>query len=293
MRVMVTGAAGQLGSELVAYASSISPGKRGSSLEVVACDRKALDVTERDEVMEAVLGSAPDVIFHAAAATDVDGCEEDHRGAFLVNALGTRNVAEAARRCGAHLCYLSTDYVFDGKSERPYTEWDTPNPLSVYGASKLAGEREAGEGATVVRTSWLSGTTGRNMVKTVLQMASRPGSRLKFVDDQRGSPTFVGDAVPAIWKLATERMPGTYHVANDGEATWFELARAVLEAAGLDPFRVEPIATAELDPPRPAKRPAYSVLDCTVARAMGVPPLPHWRDGLGRLVAQLRGAGPR
>jgi dTDP-4-dehydrorhamnose reductase len=237
-------------------------------------------------VLEAVEGFGPEVIVHAAAMTAVDACELHPDRAFAANALGTRNVAEAARRCGAHLVFVSTDYVFDGTSPRPYVEWDEPRPLSVYGRSKLAGERECPTGATVVRTSWLCGRHGPNLVKTVLRLAEGDGP-LRFVDDQRGSPTFTADLAAAVVTLALDRRPGIFHVTNQGQTTWYGLARAVLGAAGHDPDRVRPCATADLDPPRPAPRPANSVLDNAALRLAGLPLLPEWADGLDRLLASL------
>jgi dTDP-4-dehydrorhamnose reductase len=228
-------------------------------------------------------------VIHAAAFTNVDGCELDPDRAFGVNALGTRHVAEAARRYGAHLVVVSSDYVFDGTASRPYVEWDQTHPVSVYGLSKLATEHEAGEGATIVRTSWVSGAHGKNMVKTALAL-SESDVAMRFVDDQRGRPTFTADLAGAIMVLADSRLPGVFHVTNDGEATWYEMVRAVVAAAGGDPARVEPISTAELDPPRPATRPAYSVLDNAAMRLSGLPLLPHWQDALDRLVKVLRPA---
>ncbi len=160
--------------------------------------------------------------------------------------------------------------------------------MSVYGRSKLGGELELDPGSTVVRTSWVCGAHGANMVRTVLRLAAQPGT-MRFVDDQRGSPTFTADLAGALAVLATERLPGTFHVTNAGVTSWFGFARAVLEVAGQDPDRVEPVTTAELDPPRPAPRPANSALDNAALRLMGMALLPEWRDGLERLVAA---AGP-
>jgi dTDP-4-dehydrorhamnose reductase len=188
---------------------------------------------------------------------------------------------------GAHLLYVSTDYIFDGTSDRPYREWDAPNPQSVYGASKLAGERECRPGSTIVRTSWVCGAHGANMVKTALRLADGDGE-LRFVDDQHGSPTFTADLAPAIVTLGLDRRPGTFHVTNGGATTWWGFVRAVLTAAGADPGRVHAIATADLQPPRPAPRPANSVLDNLALRLGGLPALPDWQDGLSRLVAALQ-----
>src|SRR5918996_702884 len=219
--------------------------------------------------------------------TAVDACEGDPDRAFRVNALGTRHVAEGARRVSAWLCYLSTDYVFDGTNPEPYVEWDAPNPVSVYGRSKRGGELEVGADATILRTSWVCGLHGNNMVKTILRLAQEH-EKLAFVDDQRGQPSFADDLAPMIRRLVVERRPGVFHVTNQGAVTWFEFARAVLDIAGLDPGRVRPIATADLDPPRPAPRPANSVLENTALRLSGLPLLPHYRDPLERLVRHLR-----
>jgi dTDP-4-dehydrorhamnose reductase len=185
--------------------------------------------------------------------------------------------------------YISTDYVFDGQLDRPYVEWDRPDPRSVYGASKLGGELEvralSGASGTIVRTAWVSGAHGANMVKTVLRLAAaHPDGTLRFVADQHGCPTFTADLARAVVRLALDRRPGTFHVTNQGETTWFGFARATLSAAGLDPDRVEPIATSELDPPRPAPRPANSRLDNAALRLSGIALLPEWTDALHRLV---------
>lgn len=280
--MLVTGAAGQLGQELVRAFDG-----DGGRWEVAALGRADLDVADRDAVLQAVPASGPDLVIHAGAWTKVDACEGDPDRAFQVNALGTRHVAEAAWYAGAHLCYLSTDYVFDGRATRPYTEWDDPNPLSVYGRSKLGGERACPPEATIVRTSWVCGVRGDNMVRTVLRLAAGEGP-LRFVDDQRGSPTTARDLAGAVRRLATDRRPGVFHVTNQGHTTWYGFARAVLAAAGHDPGRVEPVATADLVPPRPAPRPAYSVLDNAALRLSGLPLLPRWEDSLAALVRELQ-----
>ncbi len=286
MRVLITGAGGQLGTDLVRWFTA------AGHHEVVACDRAALDVTDRDAVLGAITSTAPDAVVHPAAWTAVDACEGDPDRAYLVNALGARHVADAARRVGAPVLYVSTDYVFDGTKEGPYREWDEPNPRSVYGASKLAGEREVldlAPGSTVVRTSWVCGEHGANMVKTVLRLAAEHPT-LAFVDDQRGRPTFTADLAGAIGRLVVERRPGVFHLANAGAVSWYEFARLVLEAAGDDPERVRPIATADLQPPRPAPRPANSVLDDLAWRSAGLPPLRDFREPLAELVGRLRPA---
>jgi dTDP-4-dehydrorhamnose reductase len=277
MRILVTGAGGQLGSELIdAFADH----------QVLGPPRERLDVADREAVLALVTTERPTVIVHAGAWTAVDACETDPDRALRVNALGTRHVAEAARRVGAHVCYVSTDYVFDGTKPEPYVEWDTPNPRSVYGRSKLGGERELTPGSTIVRTSWVVGRHGQNMVKTILRLAAQ-ADHVSFVTDQRGNPTFTEDLAQAIRRLVLERRPGIFHVTNQGSVSWFEFAVAVFQAANLDPKRVRPITTAELDPPRPAPRPANSVLDNAALRLSGLPPLDDFRDPLARLVAAL------
>ncbi|MBW3651301.1 MAG: dTDP-4-dehydrorhamnose reductase [Actinobacteria bacterium] len=280
MKVLVTGADGQLGRELVAFL-------HGGGHDVVGTNQRSLDVTDRGAVLQAVAGLRPDAVIHAAAWTAVDACEADPDLAFRVNALAVRHVAEASRRFGAHLCHVSTDYVFDGTKVAPYVEWDVPNPQSVYGRSKLGGERELDRSSTLVRTSWVCGRHGANMVKTILRLAGER-DELTFVDDQRGCPTFAADLAAKIVELAIDRRPGLFHVTNQGPVSWFEFAREVLASAGLDPGRVKPISTGELTPPRPAPRPANSVLDNAALRLSGLSLLPDHREPLDQLVDQLR-----
>jgi dTDP-4-dehydrorhamnose reductase len=312
LRVLVSGANGQLGQDLQAVLAGRPPdgGEPGSpvavaatqavgshdGITVLAADVDTVDVADRDMVDAAFAQFHPDVVIHAGAYTAVDACESHPDRAFAVNTMGTRHMAEASARSGAHLLYVSTDYVFDGEADRPYVEGDAPNPRTVYGRSKLGGEIEVARycaGATVVRTAWVSGAHGSNMTKTVLALAAKSGGGpLRFVDDEHGSPTFAADLAPVIVRLALERRPGTFHVTNQGETSRFGFARAILAAAGLDPERVESIATSELDPPRPARRPANSRLDNAALRQAGLPLLPMWNDALTRLVPLLSvGAG--
>jgi dTDP-4-dehydrorhamnose reductase len=277
MRVLVTGAGGQVGSELV---SALEPH------EVIACTHTDLDAGDRDAALAAITSTRPDAIVHCAAWTDVDGCESDTDRAYRDNALACRNVMEAARRVDAYVVSLSTDYVFDGEKETPYDEWDTPNPISVYGASKLAGEFEMDPSCAVVRASWVCGRNGSNAIKTILRLARQKGN-MRFVTDQRGSPTIVSDLVIALRTFVVDRLPGTWHVTNQGTLTWYEFARTVLIAAGEDPGRVEPITTAEMNPPRAATRPANSVLDNRALRLAGRPLLPDYRESVDRLVKEL------
>jgi len=254
---------------------------------VLAADHAHLDVTDRDAVLGVLDTFAPDVVIHSAAFTAVDECEREPGRAFAVNALGTRHVAEGCRLAGAHLTYVSTDYVFDGEKATAYCEWDLPNPRSVYGASKLGGERELGAEATIVRTSWVCGSRGANIVKTALRLLGAGVAPLRFVDDQRGSPTIASDLAVALCDLALARRPGLFHVTNSGATSWYGFVRAVARFAGYPEGRVEPITTAELDPPRPAPRPANSVLENAALVASGLALLPPWEESTERLVALL------
>ena len=281
MRVLIPGAGGQLGQDLARVF-----GQDGVS-EVVACTRADLDVASRDAVLQAVTTVAPDAVVHAGAWTDVDGCETDPDRAYRVNALGTRHVVEGASIVGARVLYVSTDYVFPGDATRPYREWDDVGPVSQYGRSKLGGERELRPGVdTVVRTSWVCGTGGHNFVRTMLRLAGERDT-LTVVDDQHGCPTFTPDLARMIRRLVVARLPGTFHVTNQGATTWFAFARAIFSAAGHDPDRVTPIATAELQPARPAPRPAWSVLDNAALRLQDIPLLADWHEPLERMVKEL------
>jgi dTDP-4-dehydrorhamnose reductase len=286
MRLLVTGAGGQLGHDLVLHAT-----ERGD--DVVGADRAVIDVTDRDAVLGAITSLRPDAVVNCAAWTAVDACESDPDRAFAANAMAVRWIAEACDRVGAHLVTVSTDYVFDGALDRPYHEWDTTHALGVYGRSKLAGEHEAlalGAQAAVVRTSWVCGEHGANMVKTIMRLVAGgddAAGRLAFVDDQRGHPTMTADLAPLLRRLALDRRSGIHHVTNQGAVSWFEFAQAVVSALGRDPSVVRPITTAELDPPRPAPRPVNSVLDNAVLRAAGIPLLRDFREPLAELVAAL------
>lgn len=289
MRVLVTGARGQVGSEIVAELERRNAGRNPKApIVVLGAGHDELDVSARDVVHSVVRSFEPEVIIHPAAFTAVDACESEVDRAFAVNFLGTRHLAEAALAVGAHLCYLSTDYVFDGTLDRPYREWDDPNPQSVYGRSKLAGERACEGSATIVRTSWVCGAHGANMVKTVLRLVDRDEGPLQFVDDQHGCPTFAGDLAPTVIDLALSRQRGLFHVTNQGPTTWYDFAQAIVGYAGGDPSRVQPIATAELVPARPARRPMNSVLENAALAAGGFALLPDWHGPAEELVHGLR-----
>jgi dTDP-4-dehydrorhamnose reductase len=280
VKILVTGAAGQLGREVVDVATS-------AGHDVFAASRAELDVTNPEVVRAVVSREQPAVIIHAAAWTAVDACESDREKAMLHNGSATRFVVDAAREVGARVVYISTDYVFDGTKPTPYVETDVPNPQSVYGASKLAGEQALDTAIdTVVRISWVCGFHGANMVKTILQIAGQQDT-LTFVDDQIGCPTFADDAAAMITRLATEARTGIWHVTNQGAVSWYDFTREVLRAAGHDPARVKPVRTRDLVPARPAPRPANSVLDNAALRTAGISLLDDFRVPLARLVTRL------
>jgi dTDP-4-dehydrorhamnose reductase len=280
MKLFVTGAGGQLGHELVVAI-------RAAGHEPIATTHAQLDITDEEAVRIAIGSAKPDVVIHAAAWTAVDACEGDIEKAMLVNGAASKYVADAAHAVGARVVYISTDYVFDGSKPTPYNEDDVPNPQSAYGASKLAGEQAMSEQDAIVRISWVCGFHGANMVKTILKLGATM-SELKFVDDQIGNPTFADDAAKAIVNIATSGLGGIWHVTNQGVVSWYEFAREVLLTAGMDAAKVKPISTSDLQPPRPAKRPANSVLHNGRMIAEGMALLPDFREPLARLVRRLQ-----
>jgi len=281
MKLLVTGAAGQLGSELVEYCRAVGD-------DVLAADRSVLDITDRDAVGRTLASALPDAVINAAAYTAVDACETNEAVARSINETAVGHLAATCADVGAHLVHVSTDYVFDGTLDRPYREDDTPNPMSAYGRTKLGGEVESGPDASIARTSWVCGAYGDNMVTLILRLA-RAGRDLAFVDDQRGCPTFTADLAPALRRLAVDRRAGIRHITNQGAVSWYGFVREILIAAGHDPDMVRPISTADLDPPRPAPRPANSVLDNAVWRDAGLPALRDFRAPLAELVTTLTG----
>jgi dTDP-4-dehydrorhamnose reductase len=249
-------------------------GQLGHALAEVFPEARALTRAEWDVTFPPPEGLDADLVLHAAAWTDVDGAEEDPQSAAAVNVGGTLNVASLE----VPLVTWSTDYVFDGTKRQPYVESDSPSPLGAYGRTKLHGEAAAGELAWIVRTSWLFGPTGHNFVRTMLRLGAER-DEVAVVDDQRGSPTYVGDLAEAT-KQVIHLPPGIYHVAAAGDCTWADFAEAIFEEAGLD-TRVRRITAAAFDAKAP--RPAYSVL----RSEKGAPELPHWREGLRACLARM------
>ncbi len=270
-KLLITGAAGQLGQALV-------PEARRQGWEATATDLADLDITDSRMVREALNRHRPEVVVNAAAATRVDELESDPDGALRVNALGPRNLAVACRRLGAKLVQLSTDYVFDGTKTGAYVEWDATAPLSVYGRSKLLGEewvRQQCPDHFIVRTAWLYGVPGPNFVMAILARSRSlgPGEELRVVQDQRGTPTSTLALAPQLLALAATEAFGTYHATCQGETTWYEFARLIAATAGLA-VRVTPCLTAEF--PRPAPRPGNSVLENRLLKVAGLDLMPDW-----------------
>ncbi|MGN7456721.1 dTDP-4-dehydrorhamnose reductase [Paenibacillus pasadenensis] len=280
MNILVTGANGQLGKELALWQPE-------DGLNIVGLGRDELDITSLEQCRKAMEELKPDVVIHCAAYTAVDQAETDRDGAYRVNAAGTRNVALAAREAGAKLIYVSTDYVFDGQAERPYEEYDLPNPKTVYGKSKLAGEQlvqSLHDRWFIVRTSWVYGKHGANFVKTMLRLGAEK-DRLSIVSDQFGSPTYTKDFAALLLELARSEAYGIYHASNTGSCSWHEFAQAIFEEAGLK-AQADPCTTEEF--PRPAPRPKFSIMDHGAIRVNGFNELPEWREALVRFLQELK-----
>lgn len=272
-RWLVTGAGGQLGSDLVAALG-------GDDVRAVA--RADLDIVDSMSVARLVDEFAPDVVVNAAAYTAVDAAESDEDAAYRANATGPGVLAAALSGTKTRLIHVSTDYVFAGDANRPYDVDDPTGPKSAYGRTKLAGELAVREllpdASYVVRTAWVYGATGGNFVKTMTRLEGERDT-VSVVDDQRGSPTWSADLAAGLVELGRSSAPaGIYHCTNTGDTTWFGLTRAIFEELGADPSRVQPTTTDAF--PRPAPRPAYSVLSDAAWRAAGLTPLPPWRAAL-------------
>jgi dTDP-4-dehydrorhamnose reductase len=275
-RIAVTGTTGQLGHALIQHAAA--------NTHFIALSRPSVDITDWHSVRDAVMASRPDVVIHAAAATNVDECEGDPDMAFRINALGTRHVARAAALAGADLVYVSTNYVFDGAKTTAYHEWDTPAPISAYGASKLAGEweaRAATDRCYVARTAWLYSDTGRNFVHTMRRLMGER-AELQVVSDQHGNPTYATDLANAVMELIDRAPFGTYHLVNEGIVSWFDWACEIREAIGA---HCEIIAISGSEYTRAATPPKNGGLVSLSTDSLGIA-LAHWRDALRRSLAK-------
>nr|WP_053377419.1 dTDP-4-dehydrorhamnose reductase [Paenibacillus sp. FJAT-27812] len=271
MKIVITGASGQLGRELALWATDTA--------DIIGFGREELDITSLPACRNLFALHRPDVVIHCAAYTAVDKAESEPDEAFRVNAAATRNVAVAAREVGAKLCYISTDYVFDGTGTAPYNEYDPTNPQTVYGKSKLAGEQAVQtlhDRFYIVRTSWVYGKYGNNFVKTMLKMAGER-DQLKVVADQIGSPTYTHDLAAFLLELVHTDYYGIYHASNSGVCSWYDFAKAIFEDSSIN-ILVEPCTTADF--PRQAPRPAYSVMDHSAIRSNGLNVLRPWREAL-------------
>ena len=275
MKIFLTGAEGQLGRELQ---------KRLAGTELMATDVKQLDITDWAAVSAMIGAYQPDIVIHGAAWTQVDVAEERVDSSWRVNAIGTQNISMACRQVRAAMVYISTDYVFDGNLGRAYTEFDTTNPLSVYGKSKLAGEvlaRQATDRLYVLRTAWLYGD-GPNFVRTMLKLGQeRP--ELQVVDDQHGCPTSTVDLAEALLRLIVTERYGTYHAVNSGVTTWYGFAKKIFELTGNTQVKVTPVTTGEFL--RPAPRPAYSPLDTRLLQLALDWRLRPWEEALAEYLA--------
>lgn len=271
------GASGLLGQALV-------PKLKGEQL--TALSSRDADIRDASKVRRVIEDARPEWVILAAAYTDVDGCESNRELAFSVNRDGAVNVTRAARDAGAQLIFLSSDYVFDGNKGSPYEVDDRRNPMSVYGESKAQAEERLLEilpEVVIVRTSWLFGVGGKCFPATILKLAATR-SELNVVNDQQGSPTLTDDLASALVQLCRKHASGIVHVTNSGDCTWYEFAREIVKASGLK-TTVKPVSTAEF--PRPARRPAYSVLAPATRIAYGIE-MPAWQDALRRYLAESR-----
>ncbi len=275
VRVAVTGITGQLGRALLKHS--------GEYFDIVGTSSVDVDVRHWSPVRDWIASVRPDIVIHAAAMTDVDGCESRTEEAYSINALGTRHVAAAADRVGATLAYISTNFVFDGEQEAPYHEFDHPNPISVYGASKLAGEVEASQSCRssyVIRTSMVFDESGRNFVNTMINLM-RSRETISVVDDQFGNPTYAPDLAIGVLKLVQTRPPGTYHLTNSGSTSWHDWAVEIAKIAALE-CEILPIDADSF--PRAATPPANGILT-SLAWPEQRKLMPHWRDALARCLA--------
>ena len=278
MKILITGAKGLVGRALAEHCSA-----RGD--EVFGYDHNALDIADAEAVDSAIAAHRPDAVINCAAWTDVDGCETNPAKAEHVNSLGPENLARASRNAGAPLITISTDYVFDGEKEGFYTQRDQPRPISIYGRYKLEGERRAQEAnarTIVVRTGYIFGAGGKNFLSNVVTWG-KSGKKLKAIRDYWGTPTYGRDLAIRLRELAVLDLPGIYHVVSSGDGASFEtFSIEAFRLAGLDTELLEVIEGDSLG--RPAPRPRNSRMKCLLSEAVGLPPLPHWQEGLEHFI---------
>lgn len=280
MKVLVTGAKGQLGQDVVLELSR-------KNHEVFGMDRGQLDITDEQRVQAVISDIQPDVILHCAAYTNVDAAEENEDTAYLINALGTKYLAQAAKQAGAKMLYVSTDYVFDGTASEPYKTNEVTKPLGAYGRTKLAGEeflKETLEQFFIVRTAWVFGVHGNNFVKTMLRLGEERGE-VGVVHDQVGSPTYTVDLAKFMIELMETNKYGIYHATNDGICSWYEFAVEIFRQAGLK-VKVNPLTTEQF--PRPAARPKYSVLSKKKIKDAGLSPIRDWKEALAAYLEESK-----
>ena len=280
-RILITGADGMLGLTLQDFLKDYI---------LFTPPFPQFDITKPETVEAAFAEAKPDIVINCAAKTDVDGCEDDEWEALDINSEGARNVARVAAREGARMIHISTDYVFDGLSKRPYVETDRPNPKTAYGKSKWEGEdhvKAICRDYAIIRTGWLYGPRRPNFVRTMLNLGQQEGEPLKVVNDQRGNPTSTEALAVTIEQIMNSRYNTTFHCTCEGDATWYEFACAIMQEAGL-PREIVACTTDEY--PRPAPRPANSRLFNRALALGGLGEMPHWRDALNDFIGEYFGS---
>jgi dTDP-4-dehydrorhamnose reductase len=279
MRVVVTGAKGQLGQDVMKQLQA-------QNIEAFGTDRDDLDITNENEVLQFITNNKPDIILHCAAYTNVDAAESDRDTAYQVNVTGTENLAKAAKAADAKMLYISTDYVFDGTATEPYEVEHPTKPIGVYGETKFAGEemlKKHVEKYFIVRTAWVFGVGGNNFVKTMIRLGKERGE-VGVVHDQVGSPTYTVDLSSFMLQLMKTDKYGTYHCTNSGVCSWYEFACEIFKQAGMSEVKVSPLTTDQF--PRPAKRPAYSVLSKRKLEEAGFTAPRDWKEALAAYLAE-------
>lgn len=280
MKILITGPQGMLGTDIInLLRKEMASSTHNKDLQVIEASHKELDITLADEVSSFISSHAPDIIINCAAYTNVDKCETERETALEVNALGPKYIAAAAKRCGARIIHISTDFVFDGNSDRPYVEEDQTNPLSEYGRTKLEGERNIQDHCNsflIVRTSWLFGHHGTNFVEKMLELAGHK-KELSVVTDETGSPTYTTDLAEVLWILIKKGCEGICHVANKGCCSRYELAQYIFETQGYN-ININPIKSSQYK--RPAKVPLNLTLNCQKLSTITGMRMRHWKDAL-------------